>query len=198
MVFNGFHVIWAEISAEKGGKREALPAGSPFFASLTSSSSTCTSWSGSSASGPSGPASGGLEHISTPLSSRFMMIYEAVRALASDFGPLRTCIQGTTLCCTPCFALFHGSLYASRHASLYILCLALRLTLCLTPRFTLCSISTFRRSFGNWFDFVLILAGLADIYIIAPMATGGSAARNITMLRLFRATKPLGLGAHGL
>lgn len=58
--------------------------------------------------------------------------------------------------------------------------------------------STFRRSFGNWFDFVLILAGLADIYIIAPMATGGSAARNITMLRLFRATKPLGLGAHGV
>ena len=128
-----------------------MPAGSPFFASLTSSSSTCTSWSGSSASGPSGPASGGLEHISTPLSSRFVMIYEGVRALASNFGPLWTCIQGTTLCCSPCFAvsftllcaLLHASLFASLYASLYILCLALRLTLCLAPRFTLCSISPF-------------------------------------------------------
>lgn len=47
----------------------------------------------------------------------------------------------------------------------------------------------FHRSCANWFDVFLVLAGLADIYIIAPLANGGSAARNIAMLRLFRATK---------
>lgn len=47
----------------------------------------------------------------------------------------------------------------------------------------------FHRSVANWFDVVLVLSGLADIYIIAPLANGASAARNIAMLRLFRATK---------
>lgn len=45
---------------------------------------------------------------------------------------------------------------------------------------------------ANWFDTVLVLVGLADIWIIVPVTTGGSTdPQNIVMMRLFRAVKCL-------
>lgn len=50
----------------------------------------------------------------------------------------------------------------------------------------------FHRSFANWFDTLLVLSGLVDVYIIVPLAQGQSGGlRNIAMLRLFRAAKSL-------
>lgn len=45
---------------------------------------------------------------------------------------------------------------------------------------------------ANWFDTILVLVGLADIWVIVPVTTGGSTdPQNIVMMRLFRAVKCL-------
>ncbi|CAJ1396465.1 unnamed protein product [Effrenium voratum] len=49
----------------------------------------------------------------------------------------------------------------------------------------------FHRSAYNWFDLMLVLVGFFDVYVIMPMSDSNSAARNITLLRLFRTLKSL-------
>eukprot|EP00435_Cladocopium_sp_Y103_P054949 s1214_g18.t1 len=45
---------------------------------------------------------------------------------------------------------------------------------------------------ANWFDTVLVLVGLVDVWIIVPVTTGGTTdPQNIVMMRLFRAVKCL-------
>eukprot|EP00913_Durusdinium_trenchii_P006637 g6236.t1 len=51
----------------------------------------------------------------------------------------------------------------------------------------------FFRDCANWFDTVLVIVGLVDVWIIVPFASGGGTSdpQNIMMMRLFRAVKCL-------